>query len=126
MEICNFKYLRSISPNDEQFVTQMIQLFLKNVPVSIEVMKNFNITGDWNSLLHHSHKIRSDINCMGIPKAYANIAKQIEEYAKLKENFDLIPGLVLTLETILLQAYIELEKELNTYGINNNLQDNKD
>ncbi|MES2394775.1 MAG: hypothetical protein V4549_02160 [Bacteroidota bacterium] len=126
MEICNFKYLRSISPNDETFVTQMIRLFLKNVPVSIEAMKNFKITRDWNSLQHHSHKIRSDINCMGIPKAYGNIAKQIEEYAKLQENFDLIPSLVLTLETILLQAHIELEEELNSYGINKKLQDTND
>ncbi|MDP1747057.1 MAG: Hpt domain-containing protein [Bacteroidota bacterium] len=121
MELCNFKYLRSISPNDEKFVTQMIRLFLKNVPVSIEAMKNFKITKDWNSLQHHAHKIRSDINCMGIPKTYGNIAKQIEENAKLQENFDLIPSLVLTLETILLQAYLELEEELNNYGINQKL-----
>lgn len=125
MQLCNFKYLRSISPDDEKFVTQMIRLFLKNVPVSIGAMKNFKITGDWNSLQHHAHKIRSDINCMGIPKTYGNITKQIEEYAKSQENFDLIPGLVLTLETMLLQAYIELEEELNNYGINKKLPDTK-
>lgn len=95
----------------------MIQLFLKNVPVSVEAMKNFIITKDWNSLQHHAHKIRSDINCMGIPKPYGNISKQIEEYAKLKENFDLIEDLVLKLETVLLQVYIELEEELNNYGL---------
>lgn len=117
MKLCNFKYLKSISPDDEKFVTQMIRLFLKNVPVSIEAMKNFKITKDWNSLLHHAHKIRSDINCMGIPKPYGNIAKQIEEYAKLQENFDLIEGLVLKLETVILQVYLELEDELNNYGL---------
>lgn len=126
MELCNFKYLKSISPDDEKFVTQMIQLFLKNVPVSVEAMKKFKITKDWNSLQHHAHKIRSDINCMGMPKAYGNMAKQIEEYAKLQENFDLIPDLVLTLETILLHAYIELEEELNKYGINKKLHGTKD
>lgn len=93
----------------------MIQLFLKNVPISIEAMKNFKIAKDWNNLQHHAHKIRSDINCMGIPKAYGNIAKQIEEYAKLQENFELIQPLVLTLETILLLAYKELGTELNKY-----------
>ncbi len=117
MKLCNFKYLKSISPDDEKFVTQMIQLFLKNVPVSVEAMKNFTITKDWNSLQHHAHKIRSDINCMGIPKQYGNIAKQIEEYAKLQENFDLIEGLVLKLEVVLSQAYVELKEELNNYGL---------
>lgn len=117
MKLCNFKYLKSISPNDETFVTQMIQLFLKNVPVSVEAMKDFTITKDWNSLQHHAHKIRSDINCMGIPKPYANIAKQIEEYAKLQENFELIEDLVLKLELILSQAYMELKEELNNYGL---------
>ncbi|MES2139363.1 MAG: Hpt domain-containing protein [Bacteroidota bacterium] len=117
MKLCNFKYLKSISPDDEKFVTQMIQLFLKNVPVSVEAMKNFTITKDWNSLQHHAHKIRSDIDCMGIPKPYGNIAKQIEEYAKVQENFDSIEGLVLKLEVVLSQAYIELKEELDNYGL---------
>lgn len=118
MKLCNFNYLKSISPNDPKFVTQMIKFFLKNVPVSIQIMHDFKSTRDWNSLQHHAHKIRSDINCMGISKTHGNIAKQIEECAKLQENSELIPGLILKLETVLLQVYKELEEELNNYEIN--------
>lgn len=110
MKLCNFNYLKSISPDNPIFVTQMIQLFLKNVPLSIETMNNSLIIKDWNTIQHHAHKIRSDIECMGMPKLYSNIARQIEEYAKLQKQLDLMPELLLKLETALLEACKELKE----------------
>jgi HPt (histidine-containing phosphotransfer) domain-containing protein len=112
MKVCNLNYLKSVSPDNPGFVTQMIHLFLKNAPQSVESMKSSFISKDWNNLQHFAHKIRSDINCMGISKQYISAAKQIEEHAKQETNFDSIPDLLLKLENIIQEASKELNEEL--------------
>lgn len=113
MKLCNLNYLERISPGNPNFVIQIIRMFLKNAPHSIEEIKSSLLTSDWNNIHHHAHKLGSDITCMGIPKNYRNIARQIEEYAKLKENLDLIPGLLKQLEKAIQIACKELDEELN-------------
>jgi len=112
MKLCNLKYLESISPDNPGFVNEMIQLFLKNVPVFIDNMNKNIVTSDWEGMQNNAHKIKSYLDCMDIPKNFANIAKQIETYSKLQEHIDLIPGLLEKLEGAIHQAYQELEEEL--------------
>ena len=113
MEICNLNYLKSVSPNNPKFITEMIEIFLKNVPVAVEAMKASLAPSDWSTIQHHSHKLRSHIDCMGISKKYGEMAKEIEEYAKKQEHIELISEMVLELDTVFEKAYAELRAELN-------------
>ena len=112
MKIYDLTYLKSLSPQNPKFIVEIIQLFLKLVPISIEEMNKSLTTIDWACLQYNAHKIASHFDCLGIQKEYRDIARKIEEYAKLKENSDLIPGLLIKLESSLKQANKELNEEL--------------
>lgn len=113
MEICNLNYLKSVSPNNPKFITEMIHIFLRNVPVAVEGMKQSLRVQDWDTLQHHAHKLRSHIDCMGISKKYTEMAIQIEESAKKKENINLISEFVPQLDLVFEKAYVELKEELS-------------
>lgn len=114
MDVCNLNYLKSISPNNPKFMTEMIHLFLKNVPVAMESMKTSVPSRNWEMLQHHSHKLRSHIDCMGISKKYSEMAKEIEECSKQQKNIDGINEMVSQLNAVFEQAYDELKTELNS------------
>lgn len=120
MKLCNLNYLRTISPGNPKFIVEMIQLYLKNIPVSFQAMNNCLITADWKSMQNHAHKLISYFDCMGMPKEYRDTAKQIEDYASNLEHLGLIPNLLLKIENVFPQARKELEEELNkNFGIKN-------
>ena len=112
MKVCDLRYLKSISPDNPKFVTEMIEIFLRNVPVAIESMKNGLLTEDWEALQHHAHKLRSHIDCMGISLKYKEMAKQIEENAVQQSQLDVINQMVPQLDEVFNRAYAELREEL--------------
>ncbi len=116
MKFCNLDYLKSISPDNPKFMKEMIQLFLKKVPQSIEEMNKFLIAADWHNLGEHAHKIKSNIQTMGIKKEILDAAKQIEDNCKYQKHLDLMPSLLLEIETEFNEVYKELEKELSRFS----------
>ncbi len=69
---------------------------------------------DWNSLYSAVHKIIPSFSIMGISIDFENMAKKVQEYASTQQQTEIIPGLVLQLENICIQACKELEEEFNT------------
>lgn len=112
MKIYDLNYLKSLSPDNPQFMVEIIQLFLKQVPLFVEELKKHQSNSDWAGLQFNAHKIGSHFDCLGIQQEYRDVARKIEEFAKLKENSDLIPGLLIKLESSLQQANKELNEEL--------------
>jgi HPt (histidine-containing phosphotransfer) domain-containing protein len=112
MEICDLTYLKSVSPNNPKFISEMIEIFLKNVPTAMQSLNSGLTECDWDSIQFHAHKLRSHIDCMGISKTYGEMARQIEEYAREKENYELIKSMVPKLENVFGLAYTELKNEL--------------
>jgi len=112
MKLCNLDYVKSISPKNPTFVREMIKIFLKQVPISIKAMNECLEASDWNGLQNYAHKIKSQIDCMGMPNEYRDATKKIEEYANLREHLDLIPDLLLKIEIGTKQACKELKIEL--------------
>lgn len=113
MKICNLNYLKSVSPNNTQFISEMIQLFLKNVPIAMDTISTGIKESDWETVQFQAHKLRSHIDTMGIDKKYTEIAKQIEDYAAKKQNMSQINDLISELNSIFDKAYIELQAELS-------------
>ena len=112
MKLSNLDYVKSISPNNPKFVKEMIKIFLKQVPVSVKAMNKCVADSDWNGLQDYAHKIKSHVDCMGMPAEYREVAKNIEDYARTREHLDLIPGLLLKIETAFQHVYKELKVEL--------------
>jgi hypothetical protein len=68
---------------------------------------------DWNSLHATVHKMIPSFSIMGISTDFENMAKKIQEYASTQQQSDGIHDLVLQLESVCMQACMELEIEFN-------------
>lgn len=112
MKICNLNYLKKISPENPAFLKDMVQLFLKNAPISMGLIKNGMATNDWDTVQMQAHKLRSHIDVMGMSPEYGIVAKQIEENAFKQQNLKSIASLVSKLDAVFEKATKELQKEL--------------
>ncbi|CAN5338759.1 hypothetical protein BH10BAC1_BH10BAC1_09630 [soil metagenome] len=111
-KICNLDYLKSHSPNNPKFLSEMIGMILKQTPEYISEIKKSLAINDWQGVHGNVHKIRPSIDFMGMPKDISYAAKIMDEYAATQQHLDLIPELFLKIETAFQQAYTELEQEL--------------
>jgi PAS domain S-box-containing protein len=114
IKICNLGSLKSQLGNKPKLVEEMLKVILKEIPIIIKQISKCLDTEDWSSLHGNIHKIKPTLNLIGLPKDIIVAAKQVEEYAREQQHLDLIPALLLKLETALEQAYKELEEELKT------------
>ncbi len=108
----NLTYLNQRTKENTALMIEMISLFLEQTPVLLNTMKYSLENKNWESLHASVHKIIPSFSIMGISTDVETMAKQIKEYASSMEKTDGIPGLLLQIENICTQAYIELELEL--------------
>jgi PAS domain S-box-containing protein len=115
----DLSYLRRRTKSDPALMEQMIRLYLIQTPLLICTMERAAGKQDWDALRQASHKIIPSFLIMGIVKEAEEIAKEINELAKLLEINDKISELISRLENICTQACKELEEELITIKTHN-------
>ena len=111
-KICNLDYLKSHAANNPKFVTEMLQLILKQTPLITTQLKKCLATSDWDGLQKSAHKIKPTLDLIGLPKEVKILVENLEEFANEQIHLDLIPTKLKTLEKMLKQAYKELAEEL--------------
>ncbi len=114
IKICNLDYLKSKKSNYPKFVTEMLQMILKETPVYLEEAKGCLSASDWEGLHGSIHKVRPLIYYIGLPKHIEDVAKLMDDYVANRQHLDLIPDLFLKVEKAFQQAFKELEEELKT------------
>jgi len=80
----DLSYLKSVSNNNEDFVNEMIDTYLKTMPKSIEEVRTFFNQKDWENLSRAAHKLKPSITLLGIHKA-KELASEIERIAKTEQ-----------------------------------------
>jgi len=80
----DLSYLKTVSNNNELFVTEMIETYLKTMPRSIAEVRSFSGQKDWENLSRAAHKLKPSITLLGIHQA-KELASEIERNAKLKQ-----------------------------------------
>ncbi len=113
MKCINLDYLSRRTKSDPKLMMEMIALYLEQIPPLVAIVKESLITKDWDAMYEAIHKIIPSFSIMGIGGDIESNAMKIQDYAKAKQEIDVIPDLVLQLETICTQACAELEEELN-------------
>jgi CheY-like chemotaxis protein len=107
-------YLIQRTKSNPVLMKEMISVYLEQTPPLVSAMKKGLLDKDWHSLYAAVHKMIPSFSIMGISADFENMAKKVQEYASTQEQTDIIPGLVLQLENICIQACNELEEELKT------------
>lgn len=108
----SLEYLHSISGGDENFVIEMIQTFISEVPEELNKIKIFVQQKNWVKAGQTAHKFASNLLFLEI-KDLKNMAIQIEENGINNVNTDAIPELSEKLEYGCYQIIDELKRDFN-------------
>jgi signal transduction histidine kinase/CheY-like chemotaxis protein/HPt (histidine-containing phosphotransfer) domain-containing protein len=102
-------YLNEITRGDKKKVTKYIDIFLNNIPFDMEKMKKSLDEKDYQELGAVAHKMKGNINCMGI-KELQPIFASAENYKSEDLSYDELIEIVETIDNVCSKAIIELEE----------------
>ena len=108
----NLSYLSQLTKANSKLMTEMIEVYLKQTPPLLNSMKQSFKDKDWKLLKATAHKIIPSFAIMGINPQYEDLAKKIQEYAEKLDQAVELNDMVLQLEKVCLQSFVELEDEL--------------
>ncbi len=108
----NLNYLNERTKSNPVLMLEMINLYLEQTPPLITAMKLSFQNRDWETLSKAVHKMIPSFSIMGMDVSFEKMAHKIQEYASSMQNSDEISGLVIELETVLVQSCKELVEEL--------------
>ncbi len=91
-KLVDLSYLRNVSNNDENFIKEMIDTFLKNIPVALEEAQKFSEEKNWHELGRTIHRIKPSITFMGITnmKERVTALEALCSQEPINENFILL------------------------------------
>lgn len=113
LKCTDLSYLANLTKSEPKIMLKMLSLYLEQTPGLLNTMKHYSREKDWEEVQTASHKLIPSFSMMGICKEYEDMAKQIQQNCKSRENTDNIHALILQLEEGLVQACVELETEYN-------------
>ncbi len=109
----DLSYLRSISDDNEEFITQMVQGFLDHAPTYIQEMKTACHQNEWSSLAMSTHKLKPSATYMGIDQLL-DVILQIENQVKQSgRSAEQLHKLILQVEQLCNDAYPLLQNQLH-------------
>lgn len=106
--ITDLSYLMDASENNEEFVSEMIGIFLRQTPSYLNEINQATRQEEWDKLKVLLHKLKPTLPMMGI-KEGESLVKIMEADAKAKINLSEIKTNLVKLEALCEQAYAELK-----------------
>jgi signal transduction histidine kinase/CheY-like chemotaxis protein/HPt (histidine-containing phosphotransfer) domain-containing protein len=110
----NLEYLKQLSEGDNEFIAEMIALFIEQTPGEIEKLEIYLLRKDWDAMRLLSHKLRSSVSFAGI-KELEELLLSTEDYTENEIHLDQLPGLISQIRQICFKAISELEQELKSF-----------
>jgi signal transduction histidine kinase/CheY-like chemotaxis protein/HPt (histidine-containing phosphotransfer) domain-containing protein len=107
----NLKYLQDISGGNKKFMSEIIELFMKQTPAAILNMKKHLQNNDYEKLATEAHKIKPSFNFLGIC-GLEELAGRIEKSVRSGNDTSHIPDSLKTMEEVCDSAFMELKEEL--------------
>lgn len=106
--IIDLTYLNTLAKGNQEFISEMIRIFMQQTPAALQSIKTSLDNKDWKSVRALAHKMKPSFAFMGI-HSLKDVIHSIEEFADKEHNTEQIPILVSTLELICNKALAELE-----------------
>jgi PAS domain S-box-containing protein len=110
----NLSYLDKRTRSNKSLMHEMITIYLAQTPPLLKMMKEGMKNKDWESVHSAVHKMIPSFSIMGISPETEKLAKKLQEYSGSETNINKIPGLVVEIEKVCLQAFEELRSELKS------------
>ncbi len=106
----NLDFVNSMAGGNQDFINQLLTLFVDSVPESIALINKHYENNDLENLAKEAHKLKSTINTVQIPSFIEKI-KEIEMIGKTGQDLDKLPTLIAEFNDIMPRA-VEQVKEL--------------
>jgi HPt (histidine-containing phosphotransfer) domain-containing protein len=110
----NLTYLKELSNGSNEFICQMISVFIAQTPEMIANMEEHLHKQDWKALHAVAHRMKPSFSFMGIKELETTI-HTLEEYCLKKTNLDQIPDMLSTIKHTCEIAIKELEVEKKAF-----------
>lgn len=112
--IVDLSYLKNVCNNDETFMREMIETFVKNTPDIISDLDLMARAGNWSKVSGLAHKLKPSIAFMGLNQIKEQV-KEIERLSKEGENIQLVERHIAEVTKTIHQAIEELNSlEIDT------------
>lgn len=111
-ELYDLSEIREMSGNDESFVKEMIELFVKNNLIYLEELNDAFQKEDWKQVKFFAHKIKPSILVIHAKQLVQPIL-DLNEYAGNQTNINEIPDIMKKLNDQLPLICDQLKLEIN-------------
>lgn len=105
--ILDLSYLRGISSGSTEFMIDIIDLFLTQMPDYFEQLDQLIKEENWLKAAEIAHKIKPSLTFMGVQSAMESMA-EIEMNARNLENLDKIPASFKILKEMSVDLFVKL------------------
>ena len=112
----DLSYLRDVSSGSNEFMVEMIELFLEQTPVYFEQLDQFIKDGNWPKVADIAHKIKPTLAFMGVDSAKVSMAeielkaRNLQDMHEISPAFDLLKALSAELFSKLQEIKDELQR----------------
>jgi PAS domain S-box-containing protein len=108
-ELVDLTYLKTMSNNNKDFISEMVNTFIQTIPASILEINNSLKSTDWKALSRGVHKIKPSITLMGLHAAKSK-AIEIETALEAKKPTAILSQSVQEFCALLNSALVNLKK----------------
>lgn len=105
----DLSYLSDIAGGSEEFMIDMIDIFIEQTPLYFDQLEQAVNSSDWKSVGDVAHKIKPTLAFMGINEA-KDIMAEIERKARTSDNVAEIPSMFVEIKGKCAELYTDLDK----------------
>jgi PAS domain S-box-containing protein len=114
--LTDLTFLKQICHNDVQFVRDMVNTFIENIPAAINEMQSNMDQKKWRQVGDIAHKLKPSVDFMGVP-SLKPILKNIESYGKEGIHLNELPGLISSFSAIANKILKELTERIKSNNL---------
>jgi len=109
-QITNLAYLKQVSNGDNNFIKEMIDVYLKQTPDVINDLEKHLKNKNWKLLRAAIHKMKPSCPFFGLHDLYQTVTS-IEEFAEEGTNLHLLPEMIEKVKATCDKAMVELNQQ---------------
>ena len=110
-KLTNLAFLRDLADGSNDFIKEILVMFINEMPDSAEQMKSSCNSKDWDTLKAIAHKMKPSLSFIGMEELQKDI-QLIERSASERSGLEKLPALVSKSQLVINQAVEELRDEL--------------
>lgn len=108
--VTDLSYLKQVSNGDNNFIKEMIDVYMQQTPEEINNMENHLKNKDWKMLRAVAHKMKPSCPFFGLNDLH-KVVSSIEEYANKEIHLEELPEMIDKVKSTCFAAMAELEQK---------------